>query len=342
MANDAINYPTLAKLLQQHPGNVNYSQIYDGVKFDTPLIDIMPAEVIEGVSKQDQISTAIPVIGAVPYNAGMRPFRSDYKTVNVECHPYAGMIALDKKFIKPNPAGAGKLMEREIRNGMRGIKYNLERSLFYGKSVSNFGMEGLVDQIGDYMTISATGNNKTRVHKGASAWILCIDDDMMHMVWGGSKSIAFGAQYEALLPVDTPEGKQGFMKAICRDVDWHAGFQLLDDCAAVRIVNIDEENPLTDALIARALEVFPSGRKPTHIITEKNARYLLQQQRAAKLSYIRGTSGDTTDSNTPKDYNGLPLLVSDCLLRNETQNNIKKLAELTAVKTERDMTNLIR
>lgn len=342
MANDNITYPTLAKLLQQHGGAVNYSEIYDSVKFDTPLIDLMPAEVIAGVSKKDLINTSVPVIGAVPYNAGMRPFRSDNKTVSVECHPYAGMIVLDKKFVKPNPELAGKMMEREIRNGMRGIKFNLERSLFYGKAVSNFGMEGLVDQIGDYMTISATGNNKTRVHKGASVWILCMEQDMMHMVWGGSKTIAFGPQYEALIPTETPEGKQGFMKGLCRDVDWHAGFQLLDDCAAVRICNIDDENPLTDALIARALEVLPSGRKPTHILAERHARYTLQQQRAAKLTYIKGTSGSTTEADTPKDYEGLPILVSDCLLRDETSKNLKSLADVTAVKTERDMTNLIR
>lgn len=342
MANDAITYPTLAKLLQQHPGNVNYAQIYESVKYDTPLIDKMPAEVIAGVNKNDLISTSIPLIGAVPYNSGMRPFRSDYKTVNVQCHPYAGMIALDKKFVKPNPELAGQMMEREIRNGLRGIKINLERSLLYGKAISNFGMEGLVDQIGDYMTISATGNNKSRVHKGSSVWILCLQEDMMHMVWGGSKSITFGAQKETPLPMETPDGKMGLMTALTRDVDFHAGFQLLDDCAAVRIVNIDDDNPLTDALIARALEVLPEGRQPNLILTNRHARYLLQQQRAAKYTYIKGTSGSTPDASTPTDYEGLPIAVSSALLKDETEANLKKLKDVTAIKTERDITNLKR
>ena len=154
---DQIKYTTLATLLQQHPGNVNYARIYESVDYDTPLLDRIPSEVIPGTSKQELISISIPLIGAVPYNAGTQTFRTDYKTVNAETHPYQGMIALDKKLVHANQAAAGQMMEREIRSGMRGIKANLERSLFYGKKISPYGMEGLVDQIGDYIALLDEG-----------------------------------------------------------------------------------------------------------------------------------------------------------------------------------------
>lgn len=339
---DQIKYPTLATLLQQHPGNVNYARIYESVDYDTPLLDRIPSEVIPGTSKQELISISIPLIGAVPYNAGTQTFRTDYKTVNAETHPYQGMIALDKKLVHANQAAAGQMMEREIRSGMRGIKANLERSLFYGKKISPYGMEGLVDQIGDYMTISASGSNTSRVHGGASVWMLSLSEDTMHMLWGNSRSIQFGPQTESLIPQKTAEGKEGFMKAFTRDVDFSAGFQLLDDCAAVRLVNVTEDQPLTDELLSRMVEVFPEGRDPNLIITNRLARYTLRLYRQSKYSYVQGVSGQAADAHTPTDYEGIPIYTSSALLRDETEANLKALAAVNAIKNERDTTNLKR
>lgn len=336
------NLPTLANILQGV--NIPYvKEIIETVLFEHPLFNQLPHKVISGVRYQQKARTSIPLFGATPYNTGVTATNSNYEMRSAECYPYQGLAIVDKKIVHADPQNAGSYMQHELEGKMSGILATLEISAIYGKAVSPFGMHGLVDSIGDYMTATATGDYNERVHGGASVWALNLKSRMMHVVWGNSKTIAFGGQKEQLVPMPDKDGKPGYMPAYTRDIDFHVGFAQMDEHATARLVNESAEHPLTDAMLADLVNRFPTGYTPDVLVMSRATRQRLQEQRAKQYSYVKKVSGHTAYAELPTDFEGIPIITTDALLPDETPEAIDALARKTELRVEYDKnTSFIR
>lgn len=333
--------PTLMDVLQGTPQNVERKTL-EGVAFEAPLLEKLPAKVVPGTTYIQKVRTSVPLFGPVPYNTGVAPFKSSYETKNGQCFPYSGLFAIDKKLVMAEPQNAAAYMADEMRAGTRGLLIALEMSVIYGKAFHKDGAFGLVDTIGDYMTISATGKNQDRTHGGASVWAICANSDMLHTVWGTSKVVSFGAQREETLMRPTKDGGEGLMPSYVRDFVCHFGFAQLDEFATARIVNESETNKLTDALLAQLVNNFPAGHTPTMLVMNRATRARLQQSRAESFVYPKKTAGNTPYAELPTEFEGIPIVVTDALLADETQQAVAGLSKLNAVHALKNTNNLIR
>ena len=337
---DKPNYPTLMQVLQGTNQPI-VSKVVDAVAFEAPFFSKLPARTISGISYKQKVRTSVPLIGAVPYNTGVPLISQNYEMVSAECYLYRSKFIIDKALLETDQKAAAALEADTMRGGMRGIMATLEFSAFYGKRFSPYGMHGLVDTIGDYMTFSATGDHSERVHAGASVWAVCLKEEMLHVVWGNSKAISFGQRREIDVPRNTLDGKEGLLPAVTRDVMFHVGMSQPDAYATARIVNEDAEHPLTDKLLADLVNTFPSGYTPDVIVMNRETRRRLQEQRAAVFTYQKKSSGSTPYAQIPMDFEGIPIITTDALLANETPENIEQLAKQTELRAKKNMMNLI-
>lgn len=335
------NYPTILQLMQGAPATLE-KKVLEGVIFDTPVISKLPSRVIKGIRYEQLVRTSLPLISATPYNTGVRPNNINYRTIDAKCYPYQGRVCIDKKLVHAEPEAAKRHTADLMKANVRGALASLEMAIFYGKGLDQHGTLGLNDLIGNYMTRSMTGNNKERTHGGASVWALNLKEDMLHLVWGNSRTLAFSPQKEQDVPMLTADGKPGMMPAFTWDFDFHAGLNQMDEFATARLVNESDANPLTDKALAELVNMFPSGHAPDVLVMTRATRQRLQQQRALSLSYIKKTSGSTPYADIPTDFEGLPIIVTDGLLVDETAEALAALREKTEITAEHDTNNLIR
>lgn len=334
-------YPTLMDALQGSSARME-AKILDGVKYAAPLFNKIATKVIDGTTYRHRVRTGLPLIGARPVNAGVGNLAADFETQNAECFHYEGHVVVDKAIADVTPADGIDLMTENKRAAMKGAEIVLERSLIYGKSVSPFGMDGLVDSIADYHTISATGSEASRVHGGASVWALNINPDMMRVIFGGSKAMNFTPVEARNVPALMADGKTwGEMRALVSTLMFWVGFDQVDEDASFRLVNESDTNPLTDSMLARLVELFPSGSAPNLLVMHRSTGSRLRASRTSSLKYVKKTSGNTTVADSPTDFDGIPIIYTDSLLPDETLENIAKLKGQTKLTMEKN-TNLLK
>ena len=333
-------YPTLGDMLQGVRTPVE-KKVIEAVSYATPVIEKMPQKVISGTSFYQKVRTGVPMIGAVPYNAGMPVARGAYEMHKTECFSYAGMVHVDKKLVNAEPEAYSSFMHDEMIGATKGVLMNLERTVFYGKAVSPYGMFGLCDLMGDYLTMSATGDNSKRVHGGASIWVLCTGMEMMRLVWGRGKAISFGPQMTTLMPFPTANGEPGMMPAYAKEVNFRVGFDMANTNSAVRMVNESADHGVTDKMLQQMIRELPSGYTPTCVVMGRRSLGRLQDWRGEKLTYTNIMNA--THAALPKtNIDGLPILCSDALLEDETLENIKQLAKISEFTMKKNLSNLKR
>lgn len=335
------NNPTLADVLQTTPMNVERKTL-EGVAFEAPLLEKLPAKIIPGINYIQKVRTSVPLFGPVPYNTGTVPVKASYETRGGQCFHYSGRFQIDQALTLADPDNAAAYMADEMLAGTRGLLISLELSVIYGKAYHQQGAFGLVDTIGDYMTISATGNNSERQHGGASVWAICANADMLHTVWGTSKVVSFGEQRKETVSRLTATGQQGDMDAITRSFHCHFGFAQLDEFATARIVNESDRAKLTDKLLAQLVNNFPAGHTPSMLVMSRASRARLQQSRAEAFVYPKNSAGKTPYAELPTEFEGIPIIVTDALLADETEENIAALATMSSITAIKNTSNLKR
>lgn len=335
-------YPTLLDSLKGSTAKLE-RQIVDNVKYAAPLFNRLPVRVIDGTEYKHRVRTSLPLIGARPVNAGVGMLSADYELKNAQCFNYEGHVGIDSAIKDAKREEAIELMVDYKTAAVKGAQFVMERSLLYGKAVSPFGMDGLPDTIADYHTISATGSEASRVHGGASVWALNINPDMLRVIFGNNSSMHFTPEvvrYVTAPRADDPT-KIGEFHAVTSTLKFWVGFDQRDDDAAFRLVNESAANPLTDVMLGRLVELFPSGTAPNLLVMHRSTGSRLRASRTSSLKFVKKTSGNTTLADAPKDFDGIPIIYTDALLTDETLENIAKLAGQTKLVMEKN-TNLLK
>ena len=315
---------TLLDLEQLHPGSFERKML-DEVYLSAPAFNKLPSRVISGTSYIYQKRDTLPKIGARPINAGADVHKASWKTERAECYFYDGRIEVDKALILAEPENKKYLMEDNAKATMKGTMFGLEQSLFYD---TPFGVKSIRSQLGDYMAISADPEIKDETAwtaGGTSVWFVHVSSDAIRLDWGNRQVLKFGPLYESLVPRAKADGTMGAMKAVAQDCQFWVGLNVLNEFAVGSLLNVTERNPLTDEMMDKAMSLFPEAMKPNLIIMNPFARRLLKQSRTKALTYVKGgKGGQSVNAPTPTEYDGIPILVTDGILNDETPENIAK------------------
>lgn len=323
---------TLVDVMQRHGSSATPldRKVVEETIYQAPVFAKMPVKVLKGTNYKYQVRDSIPMIGPRPYNAGVEALKSSYRTESGECFLYDGKIIIDKGLADSDPEGPNALIAEEMTAHVKGTMFGLELALFYGNALSRYGMRGLRNTLADYMTQSLDPDKNsevTRAEGGSTVWLLNMKPDKMSVLFGNSKTIAFGPQKVAEVNRQTADGEEGSMEAYVRHCTFHVGFVQKSIWAAARLVNESAAHPLTDEALSNALRMFPAGEKPTHIVMNSATLANLQKSRARQLVYQKKASGQVTYAETPTEFEGIPIIVTDALLVDETEENIAALAK---------------
>lgn len=319
---------TLADQMQRRGAPALDRKIVDETQHAAPLFSRLPSRVISGTVYRYLKRDTLPKIGPRPINAGVEAHKASYKSANAECYYYDGMIMMDKAIADADPAGRNEMMADEARATIKGTMFGLEQSLFYPQE---FGAPCLRQTIGDYMSMSANPDIKDETAwtaGGASVWLLHIAEGALENIFGNSKTIAFGPVEKQ--NVQRPTGKvdsegqptYGMMEALIQHCTFWRGFVQKNVFAVGAILNESADHPLTDEMLAKAVDMFPASMRPNVIVMNPASRSRLRASRSKALSYRKGQSGQTAYAETPTEWDGIDILVTDGILSDETPEKI--------------------
>ena len=315
---------TLADLMQRRGAPALDRKIVDETQHAAPLFKRLPSRVISGTVYRYQKRDTMPKIGPRPINAGVEAHKASYKSANAECYYYDGVIMLDKALADADPEGKNNLMADEARATIKGTMFGLEQSLFYPQE---FGAPCLRQTIGDYMALSADPNIKDETawtSGGASVWLLHIADGALENVFGNSNTIAFGPveKQDVQRPTGKADGSMGMMTALVQHCSFWRGFVQKNVFAVGAILNESADHPLTDEMLAKAVDMFPAAMRPNLIVMNPGSRSRLRASRSKAMTYRKGQSGQTAYVETPTEWDGIEIMVTDGILNDETPEKI--------------------
>lgn len=315
---------TLADLMQRRGAPALDRKIVDETQHAAPLFKRLPSRVISGTVYRYQKRDTMPKIGPRPINAGVEAHKASYKSANAECYYYDGVIMLDKALADADPEGKNNLMADEARATIKGTMFGLEQSLFYPQE---FGAPCLRQTIGDYMAMSADADIKDETAwtaGGASVWLLHVADGALENIFGNSNTIAFGPveKQDVQRPTGKADGSMGMMTALVQHCSFWRGFVQKNVFAVGAILNESADNPLTDEMLAKAVDMFPASMRPNLIVMNPATRSRLRQSRSKAMTYRKGQSGQTAYVETPTEWDGIEIMVTDGILNDETPEKI--------------------
>lgn len=319
---------TLADLMQRTGAPALDRKIVDEVAIDAPLFNRLSGRTISGTNYTYLKRDTLPKIGPRPINAGVEVHKASYKSANAQCYYYDGRIEVDKALIDADPEAKNLLMADEARATVKGTMFGLEQSLFYPEEG---GAPCLRQTIGDYMAMSANPSitdETAWTAGGASIWLLHIAEDTIYNIWGNKKAISFGPIDEE--SVIRPTGKKdsngnpimGSMRAKVQHCSFWRGFVQKNVFAVGAILNESAANPLTDEMLAKAVDMFPASMRPNLIVMNTSSRSRLRSSRSTAITYRKGQSGQTAYAVTPTEWDGIPILVTDGIINDETPAKI--------------------
>lgn len=318
-------YQTLSAIQRAKETPIS-QKLVDDVNYTAPFLNELPSRVLQGTTYKHRRIKSYPKFGPKKVNSGVNSTISRYEIINAECFPYQGLIIMDEMVVDADGRGKGAAMAEEARNHMRGANVALEQAIIYGTKLGlENGTPGLIDGIGDYMTISADSAHNTEATKqkgGSSVWAINMRADQLNVIYGNNQGIRISPEKNQLVNVD---GKD--MPAVYRDIRAWVGLEVLTSFAVARLVNVTPSTPVTDDLLASMKSLFPANQGPTVFLMNSMALESLRKSRTAALDYVKGTSGSTTAAATPTESGGIRIIVTDSIIDDETDANIKALGK---------------
>ncbi|HEY4263392.1 MAG TPA: hypothetical protein VGM98_24730, partial [Schlesneria sp.] len=161
-----------------------------------------------------------------------------------------------------------------------------------------------VDSLSDTDHVVNAGG--TTVDGASSVWLVRSSDDDtgVTVIMGKDGQIEIG-DYVTIKNTDgSGKSYPAYYTPMC---GW-LGLQVGSAYDIVRIANITQEDghTLDDDLLSMALELFPSGKQPTHIAMHRKVRGQLQRSRST-------FNNDGKPAPMPTDYEGIPIICTDQL-----------------------------
>lgn len=324
-------FPSLAEV-QRAKETPIAAKVVDNVAASAPFFNRLSFQVIQGTTYKHRRLMSIPKIGPRPLNSGVKPSVSRYEITNAECYPYQGIIAVDQMVADADARGKNAMMAEESNNVIGGAEVALEEGLIYGSQLGlENGMVGLVDIIGDYMTISADSSKNTEATKqagGTSVWAIQLGPEAVHGIFGNNQGIRISQETLGYLDLN---GDSKLMPSRIRNASTWIGLDNPKTFAVARLINVDEAHPVTDDLLLELVRLFPQNNGPTIFLMNSLAATTLRKNRTAELTFNNGDTKQQVLAGSPRSMDNIEIVVTDTIIDNETKANIKALGKETEV-----------
>jgi hypothetical protein len=285
----------------------------------TPEMNVFPVRAVDGTGFKTLVRSGLPTVDFIAASQGIPGSKSTFENKHFDCAVLGGRIEVWKTILDAPENGApADIKAVESIGVMEAALRKVGRQIFYGKTDlgSANGFAGLVSFVDSGMILDATG---TTPSTGSSVYFVKFGPRDVSLIMGRNATMELtDFRVESLTDSDGNKGP-----GEVADLASWIGLQQASKHSVVRIKNLTAENGkgLTDALIARALDLFPAGIMPDAIFMSRRSRTQLQTARSA-VTALRGTGrndigGGMATAPTPTDYEGIPIITTDSILNTE-------------------------
>ena len=281
---------------------------------DAPLMrEIAMIESSNGTTHKYPKKIGAPTVGFRTVNTGRPLSKSTKIQVSAELEILDFTSQVDVALANANPKkSAIQVVEEEGLEHLMEAIASYERQLINGQVLgdatgfSGFADSSTVANTNSEMVVNATG---TAANLATSVYAVRLRPGGIRGVYKGD-----GDPFEV--------GETSIIKAIDDDGDSYPayytpgnswlGVEFGSKYSVGRICNITDEDGkrLTDGLLSRLYAKFPTGKKPTHWVMNRDAQQMLQASRTA-------TNPTGTEAPFPKEVFDLPVIPTDSIGSNE-------------------------
>ena len=304
MANDYLTLADVATFNSLDQADIEVSDLLQ----DAPLLAVASAvEASNGNLHKYHKTTGAPVVGFRAENDG-REFDSAIRTaVTVTCKIMDASTRIDTAVAQAHVRGPEYVLMKELEEHLKAAYFKLEQQMINGTGEGDAaGFSGILDSLNltsNGMVVNATGTTAL-----SSVYFIRFGEADVSIVAGNGGNIEVGeTTIQSVAGATT-----GFYNAYITPVQAWYGMQFASAYSACRIANIDAgSNKVTDDLLYRGLEVFPSSRQPTHCVMNRRSLEQLRNSRTA-------TNATGTPAPRPTEIEGIPIIVTDAIANDET------------------------
>jgi hypothetical protein len=289
--------------------------VEENIRF-APEVNLFPIRVIPGTSFKTLIRTGLPETDFIAASAGIATGKSTFENRVFETSVLGGRIEVWKTVLDAIENGTPEEIKATEASGvMESAMRKIGTQIFYGRTALGrpLGFPGLVQFVNSSMILDATGST---ADTGSSVYFVKFGPQDVQMVMGRNAEIQLSEfRVESLTDGD---GKKG--PGEVADLAAWVGLQAVSKNSIVRIKNLTAQTGkgLTDALIATALELFPSGYTPDVILMSRRSRAQLRTSRTVVLQGSGTTRpNQPTVAPTPTEYEGIPIVATDSIVNVE-------------------------
>lgn len=306
------NFVTLADIVKLNDMNLADIDVSDLLQ-DAPLLAALAAGTASNGTNHSYLKeTGAPVVGFRQPNAGRFNSTDADTKVEIALQILDGSFKCDKAladaYVKGGPQAY--LARRSLRT-MRACLAGAEKQIIYGTGAGgdSEGFVGLaqastVDALADTDHVVNAGG--TTVGGASSVWLIRSSDDDtgVSVIMGKDGEI----RIDDTVVVEATDGNGKHYPAYYTPIQGWIGLQVGSAYDIVRIANITQEDghTLDDDLLSMAMELFPSGKQPTHIAMHRKLRGQLQRSRSSFNDLGKPAA-------LPTDFEGIPIVCTDQL-----------------------------
>ena len=310
----ADQFLTLLDITKQN-GTDQAVGIVEEVRTFAPEVEVFGGRPIRGTTYKALVRTALPTTPAFrAANSGQNVVKSTWDQRVNQTFFLDAQMRVDEMILDASEFGAEWTLANEALGVSKQKFIALGTQFYYGApSKTDFGFPGLNNLYDPTMEVDA---GETSGSACTSAWLVCNAPDMCEFIYGNNQ----GLQLKQWMPQYVLDSNSKQYRAFLNNLSGFVGLSFNYTKSACRIKNISTAHPLTDALVADALALFPVGTVPTHLFVNRTARRLLQKSRAPVIT--SGISAITAASELqypqiPSESQGIPLYVTDSLTQTE-------------------------
>ncbi len=267
------------------------------------------AGTMKGLMYKTRVLTDFPAAAFRDANEGVDPSVAVFENRVTEAFIFNPRGEVDAQVADADERGAEVLIAEDMMVRLIGAFRQLARQFYYGRNTTygghGKGNPGLIDGIPSANVVDADGTTNSTC---SSVWLV---------KWGPTNlqwQIGNGGKFAMEEPRlgDARDSDGNLFTAWITEMRANVGLQLVNPVAALaRIKKITEDDGkgLTDALLSKALGKL--SEPPDAIMMARRSWFQLQQSRTA-------TNATGAEAPLPKDYQGVPILISDALSLKET------------------------